>query len=474
MAKYAVKLSKAPKGHEVPPLLTEVGAWVGKQNHGTLGWFDALSLEAIPKEWNPEKADQLRRDAFAFLHLPDGSLLVLVSPGAKAPPAVALLGSEGEARTVANSLEEFLLLWSRGETDIDDLDDEEGGSGREALATWLKEKKVKAPKAKDFDFAAWLDGDTTAPPAAQAVAVPTFVPTPVMKKLSPKVQRLASVLGRRADAPEVSDYVTGVLGKKVPLSTSENNDAVNVEAAKHGVELVFSHDILNDDFPPIPKTSKTFIPYVSFAWVRSKIGEDVLGVPWKPASEAEVTKLLGPPTGRRAGFGDGDELTVAYWEYALDTAGHVWLELSFEKFLSVTLSVKSARELMRHPDVTTGLFVGYAATRGLLDASRFQAHRELLEAIAKRKAQGSALVKQALPRGLWDDHLRNAPGLSDLAYCWFHNMDDLWITADLIKTFGKRKGPFGHDAPKLDDDTWDAVDKAAPLLDKRFAKWIAK
>ncbi|WP_158623390.1 hypothetical protein [Corallococcus sp. CA053C] len=48
------------------------------------------------------------------------------------------------------------------------------------------------------------------------------------------------------------------------------------------------------------------------------------------------------------------------------------------------------------------------------------------------------------------------------------------ITADLKKTFGKRAGPFGHDAPKLDDDTWEAVDKAAPLLDKRFAAWLAK
>ncbi|MFY0567497.1 hypothetical protein ACN28E_27240 [Archangium lansingense] len=329
MAKYRVKLSKAPRGHEVPQLLADVGDWVGQQTHGTLGWFDALAVEAIPKEWNPEKADRLRRNAFAFLSLPDGSLLALVNTGAKAPHAVALLGSEGEARTVANSLEEFLIQWSQGETEIDELDDEDGASGRKALASWLKAKKVKAPKAKDFDFAAWLDGDAALPPTAnaQAVAVHTFTPTAVMKKLGPKTQRLASLLGQRADAPEVIAYVTGVLGKKVPLSTSENNDSVNVEAAKHGIELVFSHDILNDAYPPIPKTSKTFIPYVSLAWVRSRIGEDVLGVPWKATSEAEVTKLLGPPTSRQAAFADEDEPTVADWVYSLDTEGRVWLEL---------------------------------------------------------------------------------------------------------------------------------------------------
>ncbi|WP_143196156.1 hypothetical protein [Archangium sp. Cb G35] len=447
-----------------------------QQTHGTLGWFDALAAEAIPKEWNPEQADRLRREAFSFLSLPDGSLLALVNTGAKAPHAVALLGSEGEARTVANSLEEFLLLWSKGETEIDELDDEEGASGRKVLASWLKAKKVKAPKAKDFDFAAWLDGDAALPPTAEAraVAVRTFAPTPVMKKLGPKTQRLASLLGQRADAPEVIGYVTGVLGKKVPLSTSENNDSVNVSATKHGVEFVFSHDILNDAYPPIPKTSKTFIPYVSYAWVRAGIGENVLGVPWKAASEAEVTKLLGPPTGRRAAFTDEDELTVAYWAYSLDTAAHVWLELAFEDSLSVTLSVKSAGALMRDPDVTTGLFVGYAATRGLLDTSRFPSHRALLTAVATRKAKGSEFVKQALPRGLWNDHLRDVPGLRQMAWRWFHNMNGLWITADLKKTFGKRAGPFGHDEPKLDDDTWDAVDKAAPILDKRFAAWLKK
>ncbi|EPX57204.1 hypothetical protein D187_006958 [Cystobacter fuscus DSM 2262] len=476
MAKYTVKLSKAPRGHEVPPLLEDVGDWMGQQLHGTLGWFDALVAEAIPKEWNPEKADRLRRDAFAFLSLPDGSLLALVNTGAKAPHAVALLGSEGEARTVANSLEEFLLLWSRGETEIAELDDEEGASGRKALASWLKAKKVKAPKAKDFDFAAWLDGDAALPPPAEAPAVAehTFAPTPVMKKLGPKTQRLASLLGRRADAPEVIAYVTGVLGKKVPPSTSENNDSVNVEAAKHGVELVFSHDILNDAFPPIPKTSKTFIPYVCSAWVRAGIGENVLDVPWKVTTEAEITRLLGPPTGRQAAFADEDELTVAYWTWPLDTAGHVWLELSFEESLTVTLAVKSAGALVRYPDVTTGLFVGYAVTRGLLDTSRFPAHRALLAAVETREAKGSEFVKQALARGLWDDHLRDVPGLHEVAWRWFHNMNGLWITADLKKTFGKRAGPFGHDEPKLDDDSWDAVDKAAPLLDKRFAAWIAK
>ncbi len=129
MANYRVKLSTAPKGHEIPALLADVGAWVGQQPYGSLGGFDALTAEAIPREWSPEHAVRLRREAFSFMGPPDGSLLVLVNTGAKAPPAVGLLGSEGEIRTVANSLEEFLHLWFQGETDIHELDDEDGASG---------------------------------------------------------------------------------------------------------------------------------------------------------------------------------------------------------------------------------------------------------------------------------------------------------------------------------------------------------
>ncbi|WP_408891090.1 hypothetical protein ACJ2CR_14370 [Myxococcus faecalis] len=472
MPKYTVNLSEVPEGHELPPLLQKVGEWVGKQEHGTLGWFDGLVVEAVPKEWSPEKADRLRAAAFSFLSLADGSLLLLVKPGGKAPPAVALLGSEGETQTVANSLEEFLALWSQGETDIHDLDDEEAGAGREALAAWLKKHKVKAPKTAEFDFAAWLDGDEKPSAPRPSTSAPAFTPTDVMAKLGPKTRQVASVLGRRADAPEVITYVTEVLGKKLPASTSENKDSVNVSAPKQGIELVLSHDILHDAFPRVPKTARSFIPYISTAWVRSAVGEDVLGVPWKAKSEAEVTKVLGPPTGRKASFADEDELNVAFWLYPLDTEGLLELELEFDDGITVTLSVKGSGDLARYPDVTTGLFVGYAVTRGLLDTSRFPAHQALLAKIARREAQGSELVKQAMPRGLWTGHLRDEPALQTLLWRWFHNMNDLWIKKDLIQVFGKRSTESGHDAPKLADDTWDAVDKAAPVLDKRFAAFI--
>ena len=156
---YHIDLTEAPPGHEVPPLLAVFADWLARQEHGSVEWFDALAIEKIPSTWDEANAQRLQRAGFAFLSLPDGSLLALLDTGIPdAPQAVVLLGSEGETDTVAGSLEEFLLLWSKGETGITDLDDEDGAAGRTALKRWLKSQKVTAPDAPDFDFQAWLDG----------------------------------------------------------------------------------------------------------------------------------------------------------------------------------------------------------------------------------------------------------------------------------------------------------------------------
>jgi hypothetical protein len=465
MANYTI-IDKAPKSHTPPPLLRDVAKWIGKQKHGSLGWFDTFGGEPIPKEWDEENADRLRRSGFAFLQLPDGSLLALLEAGDEAPPPVVLLGSEGERRTVATSFEAFLKLWSKGETDIAELDDEDGGKGRRALGEWLTSHGVKVPKAPEFDFQAWLDGPLGAaapPPPAALVREPTAA----MSKLGPKMQKLASLLGMRADAPEVQAYVTKTLGKKVPQSTSESNADASVEAPKAGVELSLTHEVLNERYPPIHKTAKSFVPYVSYAWVYPKIGERVLGVPWDVSSRGEVEKHLGAPTTMC-----GSDKSTPRWDVLLDEGAQTMLSIFFERSkVSATLSLREALEIERYDRVEAGVFLGWAATHGLLDDARFAAHGALLAAVKKRKAKGSELF-DALARGLWDDHLKDDAELRKVAYDYFHNSGKAWITKDLIKVFGKRKGPYGHDEPKLDDATWDAVDRASEILSERFARWM--
>ena len=464
MAQYSVKLASPPKNHEVPALLHDFGAFVAKQKHGALGWFDRLHASAIPKEWHPEATARLRAHGFSFLELPDGSLLALLTHAPKAPAAVVLLGSEGEVRTVANSLEELLAVWAKGETDIDELDDEDGVAGRDALGVWLKEKKTKAPKVKtDFDFEAWLD-DSPAEEAPKPPAKAAKRDAAAVKALGPKLRELAAIVGQSTAAPAVIDYITKTLGKKVPQKSGDNVSAPNV-----GVELACDHDVLRPDFPLVPKTAKTFVPYVTHAWVTEKFGELVLGIPWD-ADQAAITKQIGAPTRLQRQFTTDTKPTIPTWERPL--GGGVKLEMQFRKNMRVTLSIEQASYLEKFPTISTGLFLGWAATHGLLDESLFADHAGLLGAVKKRKARGSELLKAALPRGLWNTHLKNDPDLRLTAYQWFHNLKNTFITDDLKKVFGKRPGNHGHDEAKLDDDTWEAVDKADKAFKARFSKWL--
>ena len=454
MANYTVKLGAKPKGHDVPPLLNDFGDFVGTQKHGTLGWFDRIAVTEIPKAWNPTAAGRLRAHGFAFLDLPDGSLLALLTYDPKAPAAVVLIGSEGDARTVANSFEELLALWAKGETGISDLDDDE--ADRKAFLLWLKGKKVKAPKVKsDFDFEAWLD-DSPAPPKKPAASAAKSIRDPAaMKDLGPKLRQLAEVVGQSTAAPAVVDYITKTLGKKVPQKSGDN-----VSALKVGIELAANHDVRRLDFPLVPKTAKTFVPYVTYAWVTEQFGELVLGIPWN-ADQAAIEKQLGKPTALKRQFTTEAKPTIPLWERAL--GGGVKLEIQFSKNMRVTLSVEQARSLAASPTVFTALFVAWAATRGLLDESQFADQANLLAGVKTRKAKGSELMKAALPRGLWDAHLKNDPDLRLAAFQWFHNLKNAYIEDDLKKVFGKAK---------LEDDSWEAVDKADKVFKSRFGKWL--
>jgi hypothetical protein len=454
---------------KAPMLLASVAAFVKKQKHGALGWFDSFGPEKMPKEWDPKNATRLDRAGLAFMSLPEGSVLALLETK-QGPDAVVLLGSEGDRRTVAGSLEEFLVLWSKAETEISELDDEEAVAGRKLLAKWIASKKLKTPKTKPFDFQAWLDGA----PAAKPEPAPELkrAPTATMKKLGPKAQELASLIGLRADDPKVIDYVAK-LGKKLPQSTSDRNDDAGIDASKKfGVQLSATHDVLNDASPPIKKTAQSFVPWVSTAWVDEKFGEAILGVPWN-ASRAEVEKLLGKPMKMRGFLADDEEKTVAVWTYALDEGAHVELEITFRNRVEVLIGVATAADLEKYDRVEAGVFLAWALTRGLLDEERLAKHAALIAAMKKKQATGGELW-DVLARGLWDDHLKDDGDLRNYAYGYFHNIGGDWITADLKKVFGKRKGPYGHDEPKLDDPTWDAVGKATKILDQRFSRWIGK
>lgn len=436
------RLNKKSK-HVAPALLDEVATFIATQEHGSLGAFDTFGPSAIPPQLVDEKAV---KNGFSFIELADGSRVALLNVG-----AVVLLESEGNHRTLANSLEEFLLLWSKGESGVSDLDD---GEALGMLAKWVKAKKLKAPKVKRFDFNAWLDGGAT---EVSRLVAQERRPTAAFEKLGPKMQQLVRMVGRRADDPELVAWVTKTLGKKVPGET--RGDSINVVAPKHGVELAFAHDILNTQYPEVARTPRSFIPYLSLAWVNEKFGEPVFGVDGVKATEADLRNALGEPVMDFEFAGD-EEPTVATWTRVVDEGAQVSVRFEWSGRLQLTVSVDSAAELASPVDAAANIFIAWAAENGLLDETKFTAHAELLAKVKQRKAPASELSKAALPRGLWDTHLRDVGLLRSDAYDWFHNFGRLSQREDFTKLFGS----------KVTDDSWTTVDEASKVLAKDFRR----
>lgn len=437
-ATYTVEL-KAPRGHTIPPLLRDFGQWLKARRYGAVGYFELLA--GTPTYGEPN-ADKRLRDAMSFVHLPEGSLVVLVKHG-DGPPPVALVGSEGALRTLAGSLEEFLTNLAAGDTGVMELDDEDA-TDREKLSDFLKSKKVVVPKAPDFDFQAWLDGVSQA--EARPASAPRAIEPRLVEGLPGFFAELASMMGRRADDPELVAFLQERLGKKPPAAASDDGSNIYVINKSVGVELLFSHEILNEKYPLVQKSARSFVPYLSYAWLRKKLPD-------------------GLPFGLE--FGDGKRGTPWKGKRTIDAARDIVLDLEiFKPGDCAVLYVEHGRDIVnRHGltgmRVTLGVFIAWALSRNLLDKGRFAGHEATLDAIEKRRAQGSALIS-ALERGFWDRHLKDLEGLRSFAVRNFEELE-----GDLIAVFGKRKG-----APKLDDDTWDAVDAVAERLDARFAKWV--
>ena len=153
-----------PEGRQAPRLLESLYRFLAKRAEGSLGHFD-LEAEAVSAEagWGPHFAGT----TWSFMRLPDGSRMALCE--AVQPPAVVYLGSEGDLRTVAESLEQFLIDWAGNEVDVGELALDEDADAdelvlmkkaRKAFRAWLKKEGVVAPAVEgSFDFSAYAEGD---------------------------------------------------------------------------------------------------------------------------------------------------------------------------------------------------------------------------------------------------------------------------------------------------------------------------
>jgi len=154
MATYGIDLAKA-SNIRPSELLVSFADWLGRQEHGSLGWFDGLYLQEVPAQWNP--AYPMSSVAYSFIPAGDGGMYALMQTDGQDVPAVVLLSSEGKVFSIAPSLEAFLyLLAEKGIDEIDQSEIDEGLDGRPALKAWLAANNIVVPEVPQFDAAAWL------------------------------------------------------------------------------------------------------------------------------------------------------------------------------------------------------------------------------------------------------------------------------------------------------------------------------
>lgn len=251
----------------VPERLLAFADWVKKVPRGALGWFNAIASEPLDVTYtdNEEATKALRKSLGIFLSLPDGSRLALWNHGkAKAPPAVVLLGSEGELATLAPDLDTFLLAWAKGKSGVDELDEDgEVASLRPALAKWLAAAGAKPTKTPVPSFKAWFDKvvkeNTSAkqrakedraaeealasadPVDTDLASVSEGVPAGVTVPL--RLERFAKWLGKTGQGG-LTDSDLGVYGFAHSLV---NDDRVDAKLRRSLAFFMRARDIVNDD-----------------------------------------------------------------------------------------------------------------------------------------------------------------------------------------------------------------------------------
>jgi predicted DNA-binding WGR domain protein len=455
-------------------LMRDFAEFVGNIEHGGLGYFD-FKFDARPT-WGDSTIDKrLARDAFAFITLGEGSQIISIDAGPGRPRAICLLGSEGDAETLSDSFEEFLLNWSQGDSGVGDLD-EANEEALETFSKWLRKRKVQAAKAgARFDISAYLSGGR-----GWAEACLTQAELPSSGASKGLIDEIIGIVGMRADSTEVQAFGTKY-GVKIPPSLTDIKRADEQKPKSlQGITVWFSHNVIHEDYPPIPKTKSAFIPYVARIEIGSKFKEALpFGLRWKMKIDELNTLLSKQPNWEP----DKNLVTggINGWARSINPrhSTEVYVDVSGGELDLVEFCIRQDTELTNSRiDVPSKLvqatFIAWAFENSQLSDAVVTKFADVVAQAKERNISPATLLRTTMPRGLWFGHFKHREFARQVNN-YFHRLgefEDQWIRDDFCSIFGSREGQYGHDEPILDDDTWSAVDRVRDILNRRFSKFI--
>lgn len=312
-----------PNQLKVPARLEAFAAWVKNVPTGSVGHFDAIAGDSLEESGLLDEAgvERASEKMGLFLWLPDGSRLALCDFGENARDAVVLLSSEGEHRTIAASLDSFLIKLSKGATDIADLDENSEPSKRPELSAWLKTQGLEAPRKEALpDFESWL---AEAPSAAKVKALSGGF------DLTTLCASLETLIGRSATDPAVQAFLLNLGYWPLPKITEATMYSLYLPHQADGYCLLFK------DEKPAPRFEGCFFfstaeeGYTNFKPAMPggvKFGETV----------AEVVARLGPPENEILGKKTG-RVTSQRWRYSTTNS----LSVSYKEGLVKQLYLSS-------------------------------------------------------------------------------------------------------------------------------------
>lgn len=413
---------------------------------------------------------------------PDGSAIAVWRAPQGGMPVV-YLGSEGGGRVLASDALQFLRLLGVGYDEFalyGSLDEppEEDGEVAPELLEWLAAQGLSVPATGEDilaeaeqrwpDFDGWMEDAVAGrlqpdgPAAAGAQASPAAAPVAEGNLWD----QMLACIGRRIDDPLVQQWLAAVGAKPLKPATP-HNDSTYVSVRATGIEVSAEMAPKHRGFWPPHKDGRIWRTYVTRIIIPVKAAGLVPlpdGLSWK----------------RFPGTGDS--------EYFVEQAVSGALELAFQRadkgggiaridarlpqqrdFMEASADYEQTKPLAYVEDA---FFVTWCALQGLLDPVRYPA--EVLVPWHERTATPLQLLHGPCRRIVWTDDL--APGASDFwdsYYRGFGTPDaERWVT-DVKTVFGS-SNHFRDDGEAMTPDSWEAFDRIAPRIARRFDAWRRK